>query len=259
MSISDACWDAYTRVNRIFADFILKLVNEDSLVWIHDYQLMLVAKFLREQKPNLRIAYFHHIPFPSSEIFRTIPGRRELITGLLGADYVGFHTFDYSRHFLQSVQRLVRIPTKVNEVIYQERPIKVATHPLGVDFKNLDEVSSTIPEPEVHQGSLATKEKIQFLGIDRLDYTKGIPERLQSFREFLRKNPDMLGKATLVQLCVPSRTDIGSYSKIRAQVERLVGQINGEFSRPNYTPVQYIFRPLEFNEVVSLYKQSDVA
>lgn len=259
MSISDEYWDAYLRVNRIFANEILRLADEDSYIWIHDYQLMLLPKFLREQRPSLKIAYFHHIPFPSSEIFRAIPSRQDLIHGLLGADYVGFHTFDYARHFMQSVQRLVGIQTKVNEVIYDDRPIKISPHPLGVDFRNISSISAKISAPEDHSGSLATKDLIRFLGIDRLDYTKGIPERLQSFREFLKSNPEFAGKATLIQICVPSRQDIGSYSRIRAHVERLVGQINGEFSMPGYTPVQYIYRSQPMEEVVRLYKQSDVA
>ncbi|MFW7379275.1 MAG: bifunctional alpha,alpha-trehalose-phosphate synthase (UDP-forming)/trehalose-phosphatase [Oligoflexus sp.] len=258
MSISDEFWEAYVQVNRIFAEEVLKLADKESFVWVHDYQLMLLPKFLKEQMPSLRIAYFHHIPFPSSEIFRAIPSRQDLIHGLLGADYIGFHTYDYVRHFMQSVQRLVGIQTGVNEVIFEDRPIKVSPHPLGVDFRSIDSVAHNIPVDDSQDGSLASKEIIRFLGIDRLDYTKGLPERLQSFREFLKSYPEFLGKATLIQICVPSRQDIGSYNKIRASVERLVGQINGEFSKPGYTPIQYIFRSQPFEEVVRLYKTSDV-
>ena len=258
MSISDEYWEAYTKVNRIFADHILANVTDGAYVWVHDYQLMLLPQFLKEGNSTLKIAYFHHIPFPSSEIFRAIPGRRDLARGLLGADYIGFHTYDYVRHFLQTVQRLVGIQTKVNEIIYQDRPIKVAAHPLGVDFKTISSLSASLPPVEDSYEKLGDKPVIRFLGIDRLDYTKGLPERLQSFREFLKSFPEYVGKASLLQICVPSRQDINSYNKIRAQVERLVGQINGEFSKPGYTPVQYIFRSQPMEEVVRLYKTSDV-
>lgn len=259
MSISDEYWDAYRKVNRIFAEKILNSVEDESLVWVHDYQLMLLPELLKQANPSLKIAYFHHIPFPSSEIFRAIPARKEIITGLLGADYIGFHTYDYARHFLTCIQRLVGIPTKVNEVFYQDRPIKVAAHPLGVDFPTLAKAAQTIPTSSETVDRLADKQCIRFLGIDRLDYTKGIPERLRSFHAFLEANPEYVGKATLIQICVPSRQDIGSYNKIRAQVERLVGKINGEFSRPAYTPVQYIFRSQPFEEIIRLYKTADVA
>jgi trehalose 6-phosphate synthase/phosphatase len=258
MSISVEYWDAYVKVNRLFADMILEHATDESYVWVHDYQLMLLPKFLKEQKPDLKIAYFHHIPFPSSEIFRALPSRQDLVRGLLGADYIGFHTYDYARHFLQSVQRLVGIQTKVNEVIYQDRPIKVAPHPLGVDFRTIAGMAEGIEFTDNPEGPLSAKEHIRFLGIDRLDYTKGLPERLQAFREFLKSYPEYVGKTTLTQICVPSRQDIGSYNKIRASVERLVGKINGEFSKPNYTPVQYIFRSQPMEEVVRLYKTSDV-
>lgn len=258
MSISNEYWDAYVEVNRTFAEHILATVEDHSFVWVHDYQLMLLPQLLKQANPTLKIAYFHHIPFPSSEIFRTIPARTELIKGLLGADYIGFHTYDYARHFLMTIQRLLVIPTKVNEVIYDDRPVKIAAHALGVDYQNLSKVAKNIDVESPQVETLGEKQSIRFLGIDRLDYTKGLPERLQSFREFLTLYPEYIGKASLVQICVPSRQDIGSYNKIRAQVERLVGQINGEFSRPSYTPIQYIFRSQPLEEVIRLYKSSDV-
>lgn len=258
MSISNEYWDAYVKVNQYFAEHILSIVEDDSFVWIHDYQLMLLPQLLKKANPSLKIAYFHHIPFPSSEIFRAIPARTELITGLLGADYIGFHTYDYARHFLMTVQRLLGIPTKVNEVFFDDRPVKIAAHALGVDYQNLSKLAKNIKLSSQPVESLGEKSSIRFLGIDRLDYTKGLPERLQSFREFLTLYPEYIGKATLVQICVPSRQDIGSYNRIRAQVERLVGQINGEFSRPSYTPIQYIFRSQPLEEIIRLYKSSDV-
>lgn len=256
MSISDGHWHAYVKANQLFAERIQMFINPNDRIWVHDYQLMLLPRMLRNHYPDLKIAYFHHIPFPSSEIFRAIPRRKELIDGLLGADYIGFHTYDYVRHFLQSTQRLAGIKTKVNEIIFEDRPIKVAAHPLGVDFKAFSTSRSSVFEnnPEY----LKDKDRVTILGIDRLDYTKGLPERLKSFARFLEFYPEFVGKVRLIQICVPSRQDIGSYNRIRSQVERLVGKINGEFSRTDYIPVEYIFRSIPQNEVVDLYKQADV-
>ncbi len=256
MSISDGHWHAYVKANQLFAERILMFINPDDRIWVHDYQLMLLPRMLRNHYQDLKIAYFHHIPFPSSEIFRAIPRRKELIDGLLGADYIGFHTYDYVRHFLQSTQRLAGIKTKVNEIIFEDRPIKVAAHPLGVDFKAFSTSKSSVFEDNPEY--LRDKERITILGIDRLDYTKGLPERLKSFARFLEFYPEVVGKVRLIQICVPSRQDIGSYNRIRSQVERLVGKINGEFSRSDYIPVEYIFRSIPQQEVVELYKQADV-
>lgn len=254
MSISDQYWKAYQEVNQQFAEVVLSQAKKDCEVWVHDYQLILLPKLLREQRPDLKISYFHHIPFPSIEIFRTIPRRLELIEGFLGADYLGFHTFDYANHFIQAVQRITGSKTKVNEVYCKDRPIKVATHPLGVDFKMIDQRSSYLME----HNPIQRKPGITVLGIDRLDYTKGLPERLKSFREFLHMFPDQIGKVRLIQLCVPSRQDIDSYGEIRSEVEQLVGQINGEFGSPGYTPIEYLFRSLPFDQVIELYQSADV-
>ncbi|SMF64476.1 bifunctional alpha,alpha-trehalose-phosphate synthase (UDP-forming)/trehalose-phosphatase [Pseudobacteriovorax antillogorgiicola] len=255
MSISDGHWKSYVEANHAFAKAIIDLLSPGDRIWVHDYQLMLLPQILREHQNDLKISYFHHIPFPSSEIFRAIPRRSELINGLLGADYIGFHTYDYARHFIQSAKRVAGAKTKINEIMFQDRPIKVAAHPLGVDFKAFAKTKSLgtrILE------RLRDSDRITFLGIDRLDYTKGLPERLKSFARFLELYPHFVGKARLIQICVPSRQNIGSYNKIRSQVERLVGKINGEFSRSDYIPVEYIFRSIPQEEVIELYQQADV-
>ena len=255
MGVSDNHWPAYVEANEAFADKIQEIVNPGDRVWIHDYQLMLLPNLLRMRQLDLKISYFHHIPFPSSEIFRTIPRRKQLIQGLLGADYIGFHTYDYARHFIQSVKRLAGAKTRIYEIIHEDRPIKVAAHPLGVDFKAFDQER---PLRQISPEYLKDKSNITFLGIDRLDYTKGLPERLQSFERFLQLYPKYRGKAKLIQVCVPSRQDIGSYNQIRSSVERLVGKINGEFSSPDYIPIEYIFRSIPPEEVIDLYQQADV-
>ncbi|SMF00580.1 bifunctional alpha,alpha-trehalose-phosphate synthase (UDP-forming)/trehalose-phosphatase [Pseudobacteriovorax antillogorgiicola] len=255
MSISDNHWDSYQKVNQQFAEKIIEILQPDDWIWIHDYQLMLLPQILREHDSKLKISYFHHIPFPSSEIFSAIPRRQELMCGLLGADYIGFHTNDYVRHFMATVKRVLGAKTKINEINHDDRSIKVSAHPLGVDFGAF---SKPHPQETPPPAKLSDKERVTFLGIDRLDYTKGIPERLTSFARFLDLYPEYIGKARLTQICVPSRQDVDSYAEIRNQVERLVGNINGKVSSTDYIPVEYIFRSIPTAEVIDLYQKADV-
>lgn len=248
-------WVAYQEVNDAFLRTILEVAEAGDYVWVHDYHLMLLPNLLRRERPNLRIAYFHHIPFPSSEMFRILPIRRAVLYGLLGSDLIGFHTLDYVRHFLTSVSRLLGDETHVDQIHHQGRLVKVGAFPLGIDFDRMDRLSAAAQS----EASWKSSDTLLFLGIDRLDYTKGIPERLMAFRDFLREWPEYVGKVTFVQLSVPSRSDIASYGNLRSTVERLVGQINGEFGRPGYVPVQYLYRALPAEEVAALYAQADVA
>lgn len=258
MSISDECFDAYSKVNQLFANEILKTSKDGDYIWIQDYQLMLLPKMLKDKNPSLKISYFHHIPFPTTEIFRVIPRRKDLLRGVLGADYIGFHTNDYVRHFLNSCQRLLGVEARANEVYHNFKSIKVGAHPLGVDFNKL-----AIPiEKEKNTCAIKRKysqnKKISILGIDRLDYTKGISEKLHSFRKFLENYPEYLGKVQLTQICVPTREKILSYTEIKKEVEQLVGQINGQFGSEGYTPIQYIYRSISFQNIVKLYQNSDI-
>jgi len=261
MHFNEGDWERYQHVNRIFAQVTLEHIRPGDHVWVHDYQLMLMPGFLREGKRDLPIAYFHHIPFPSSEIFRIFPGREAILEGLLGADYIGFHTLDYARHFLSSVTRLIGSDIQVDEVHHRGRLVKVGAHPLGIDVDNIRKVAAAVENPRDWLGSGEENEAevTVYLGIDRLDYTKGIPQRLEAFERFLTLYPDMIGKTVLVLLCVPTRENIATYEELKAFVERMVGRINGKFSRPGYTPVQYLYRGLPFEEVVKLYLSADVA
>ena len=273
-------WRSYRAVNERFADTVLSLAEPGDRVWVHDYQLMLLPRMLRQAKRQLRIAYFHHIPFPSSEMFRIIPHRDDILEGLLGAEYIGFHTYDYVRHFVSAVARVLGNDIHVDEVHHDNRLIKVAAHPLGINFSQFAAMEEEATQPPTGAasslktgrddqpstdsladslGHTQTDRPKVFLGIDRLDYTKGITERLTAFREFLRTNESYVGRVTLVQLCVPSRAEIQTYGNLKAAVERLVGQINGEFGLPGYTPVQYLYRSMPLQDVINLYRSSDVA
>lgn len=253
-------WPAYTSINQAFANAVLAIAKPGDQIWVHDYQLMLLPALLRKANADLAIAYFHHIPFPSSELFRILQTRTEILEGLLGADLIGFHTHDYARHFLNSVSRILGSNTHLDEVLHQGRRIKVAALPLGVDVKMIKQSSENfIEQDDVMQLAREIGNRTVLLGIDRLDYTKGIPERLLAFRQLLQQYPQHIGNITFIQICVPTRTNIQSYIDLRAKVEQLVGQINGEFAAPGYTPVQYLYRAFTQDEIIAFYKLARVA
>lgn len=253
-------WQAYMKVNQKFADAVLAIAKAGDHIWVHDYQLMLLPALLRQANPALHVAYFHHIPFPSSELFRILQTRSEILQGLLGADIIGFHTYDYLRHFLTSVKRILGCDTHLDEIHHQGRHVRVAVHPLGVDVSMVRQHSdANIQTEELRQLARNMDSRKILLGIDRMDYTKGIPERLNAFRQLLMDYPEYIGQVTFLQISVPSRTDIPNYCDLKSKVEQLVGQINGEFSAPGYTPVQYLYRSFSQEEIIAFYRLADVA
>lgn len=253
-------WQAYEQVNQKFAESILEVAKPGDKIWVHDYQLMQVPALVRKANPQLNIGYFHHIPFPSSELFRILYLRKEILLGLLGAEIIGFHTQEYVCHFLTSVKRILGCQTHLDEILFEGRKIKVIAQPLGVDVqmirKQNDENASSTRIKELVNANSGRK---ILLGMDRLDYTKGIPERLLGFREFLKKYPQYIGQVNFIQICVPSRTDIQSYRDLKAEVERIIDQINDEFSAPGYTPIQYLYRSFSKEEIIAFYRLADVA
>lgn len=252
MRFSPAAWSAYEAVNARFADVVASVAEPGDRVWVHDYQLMLLPALLRERRPDLSIAYFHHIPFPSAEVFRIFPRREALLRGLLGADLIGFHTIDYVHHFAIAMTRHLGLETLLDAVEWQHRTVLVGAFPLGIDARAISDAPNAPPpfDPGKHK---------VMLGIDRLDYTKGIPERLLAFRDLLQQHPELVGTWTLLQVCVPSRGEIADYKALQNQVERLVGHINGAFARPGYTPIQYLHRSIPYDELIGLYRMADVA
>ncbi len=253
-------WQAYENVNLKFAKAILAIAQPDDQIWVHDYQLMRLPALLRQANPDFSIAYFHHIPFPSSELFRILKPRREMLQGLLGADIIGFHTYDYVRHFLTTVTRILGCHTHLDEILYHGRRVKVVAQPLGVDVQMIQRESENASgQKDVMKLAYQIGNCTVLLGLDRLDYTKGIPERLMAFRQLLKQYPQYIGKVTYIQISVPSRTNIQSYSDLRATVERLIGQINGEFGAPGYTPIQYLYRSFTKDEIIAFYKLARIA
>jgi trehalose 6-phosphate synthase/phosphatase len=251
-------FDAYEQVNARFADAVAAHWQPGDLVWIHDYQLMLVPAMLRERVPEARIGFFLHIPFPSSEIFRLLPQRERLLEGLLGADLLGFHTATYLRHFASAALRLVGAATEVDRLSWQGREVRMGVFPMGIDAAHFSELASS-PEVEELVASHRREGHQLLLAVDRLDYTKGIQRRLMAFEALLRAHPELQGKVRLVQVAVPSRENVEAYRDLREEVDALVGRIHGEFATPNWAPIHYLYRGISQAEIAALYRAADAA
>jgi trehalose 6-phosphate synthase/phosphatase len=250
-------WDAYVEVNERFADIVTQHYEPDDLIWVHDYQLLLLPEMLRQRLPDARIGFFLHIPFPSEELFRTLPERDRLLRGLLGADLVGFHTPAYLRHFAASLTQL-GLTVEIDRVQLTDREVRLGVFPMGIDAASFSTLAED-PAVQAEANALRGDGSVRLLvGVDRLDYTKGIPRRLLSYEKMLQTHPDLLERVRLVQVAVPSRTGVGAYQEFRSLVDGLVGRINGDFGTPRWVPVHYIYRSLSEAELVALYRAADV-
>jgi trehalose 6-phosphate synthase/phosphatase len=255
-------WTNYKDVNEIFCNAVMETTKPDDVVWIHDYHLMLLPKLLKEKMPDVPIGFFLHIPFPSYEIFRLLPKkwRIDILNGILGADLIGFHTHDYTQYFLSCALRILGYEHDLGKMVIGERIVKVDTFPMGIDFKRFYDAANS---PEILRDRGKLKETLAeskvILSIDRLDYTKGIINRLQGFELFLEKNPQWHRKVKLVSVVVPSRIGVEHYEQIKNRIDELVGRINGQFSTIGWTPIWYKYRFLPFHPLVALYTVSDIA
>ena len=262
-------WEAYCSVNERFAAAIIKNVEDGDVVWVHDYQLLLVPEMVKRQRPDITIGFFLHIPFPSYEVFRILPWRKELLQGMLGADLLGFHTYDYARHFNSSVKRLLGYDLDFNTISLESRHVYVDVFPMGIDYDKFQSYAAKVQSTPIQERSkqhqdidrflLQDTDRHLLLSIDRLDYTKGIPERLKAYKHFLRKHPEFREKVSLILLVVPSRVDVEQYKNLKSEIEELVGSINGEFGSINWAPVVYFYRSLAFESLIELYSSADVA
>jgi len=256
----EAEWDAYRQVNRAFAERVLTELRPGDRVWVQDYHLMLLPALIRETQPEVPIGFFLHIPFPSSEIYRMLPWRAEILEGLIGADLVGFHSFGYTRHFLSSLLRLLGLDQSFGQVMVRGRPVQAETFPLGVDVERFAAVADD-PEAQAELERLrreADGRRI-VLSVDRLDFTKGLLERLQAFDRFLSEHPEWRKRVTFIMLCVPSRERVPEYRSLKRRVDEWVGRINGRHGQPGWSPIWYLYRALPFNKFVPLYQLADVA
>lgn len=252
-------WEAYESVNRQFAEAIVEHYREGDRIWVHDYQLMLVPAMVRELLPQATIGFFLHIPFPSLEVFRTLPWRSEVVEGLLGADVIGFHTYGYQRHFASCLLRMMGLEVLVDEVHWQDRLVRLGSFPIGIDTPDFIQRASN-PAAEEAAAKLVSRDpgvKL-LLGVDRLDYSKGLIRRFCAIERLLEVDPGLAGRFRFVQVAVPSRTNVESYAQFRRQIDELVGRINGRFSTTDWAPIQYLYRGVSPEELVALYRAADV-
>ena len=253
-------WLAYQRVNQKFAEILSEELEDDDTVWIHDYQLLLLPQLIRAISPNATIGFFLHITFPSYESFRLLPWRRALLNGMLGADFLGFHTYDDMRHFLSSVNRLAGLGNSNGTIKVKNRLIKADALPMGIDY---EKYAASAQDPETlarearYRKSIGTVKLI--LSIDRLDYSKGITQRLRAFELFLSKYPYFKEKVSLFMVVVPSRDSVSKYKQLKEEIDLLVGRINGQFSKLNWTPIHYFYRSFPLPALSAFYRISDVA
>ncbi|TKJ39049.1 trehalose-6-phosphate synthase [candidate division LCP-89 bacterium B3_LCP] len=253
---------AYARVNSRFTDIVLQVAQEEDFIWVHDYQLGLVPGLVRQRLPNARIGFFWHIPFPHVDVFSILPGARGFLEALLGADRIGFHVPDYVENFLKSVETLTShtVDFENNEVEINGRRVQVGAWPISVDFPYLEGYASKIryqkKAQKIKDGIFADR---IILGVDRLDYTKGILERLYAIDRFFQKRPKYRGKVSFLQIAAPSRSQVGSYRHLKDRIDQVVGDINGKYAQLGWTPVHYFYKGFSFEEVIHLYMAADIA
>ncbi|KAI9339690.1 glycosyltransferase family 20-domain-containing protein [Obelidium mucronatum] len=261
ISYDEICWEAYRQANADFADALADCIEDGDLIWIHDYHLMLLPALLRarlDPTRNVKIGFFLHIPFPSSEIYRILPVRREILIGVLAADLLGFHTYDYARHFLSSCARILGVHTMPNIVEFEGRCVHVGTFPIGIDPPKFHEC---LQKPSVVARIKSLKATFNgcrvLVGVDRLDYIKGVPQKLRAFELFLQQHPEWIEKVVLVQVAVPSRQDVEEYQQLRDVVNELVGRINGKFGSVTFMPIHFVHKSVNFEELNAVYSVAD--
>lgn len=253
-------WKTYQKVNRKFAKEIAEILEPEDTVWIHDYQLLLLPQLIRELSPKATIGFFLHIPFPSYEAFRLLPWRRQILEGMLGSDFLGFHTYDDMRHFLSSVNRLAGLGNSNSRIDVDNRKVLVDALPMGIDYDKY-EAAASHPETlsrEVRYRTGLGDQRLM-LSVDRLDYSKGIPQRLKAFELFLERNPSFSGKVSLIMLVVPSRDQVGKYRELKEEIDLLVGRINGNHGKMDWTPIHYFYRSFTLTALSAFYRMADVA
>jgi trehalose 6-phosphate synthase/phosphatase len=255
-------WETYVRVNRAFCDVVANIARPEDTVWIHDYHLLLLPEMLRAAQPALNIGFFLHTPFPSFEIFRLLPSawKQQISRGMLGADLIGFHVHEYTQHFLQCMQRILGYEHRLGKLVTGDRVLRADTFPLGVDFPKFAQTA------ESDAVAMRTRQIRSELGqikiiisVDRLDYTKGISDRLQAYELFLERHPEWQRKVTFVLLVVPSRVEVPQYRQMKEDLDERVGKLNGRFATLGWAPLVYQYHQVDFEELVALYQVADVA
>ncbi|WP_316811822.1 bifunctional alpha,alpha-trehalose-phosphate synthase (UDP-forming)/trehalose-phosphatase [Pedobacter heparinus] len=252
-------WDSYKVVNEKFKTATLSHLGVGDTIWIHDYQLLLLPCLIRSAQAAVTIGFFQHIPFPSFEIFRLIPWREQLIAGMLGSDLLGFHTFDDARHFLSAASRLSSSNLSDNILSYKNRQVVVEAFPMGIDARKFDELTRTEKVAKYTASFKASLKNVKtILTIDRLDYSKGILQRLQAFELLLQLHPEYIGQLALYMIVVPSRDTVPKYKELKDQIDQLVGNINARFRTINWVPVHYFYRSFSIEFLSAIYSTADI-
>ncbi len=249
----------YSVLNSLFAEAALDEYEPGDHIWVHDYHLMLAPTYIREQQPEASVALFWHIPWPAMEVLRIVPWARELIRGLLGCDLIGFHVEDYVENFLEGARVLLGAEVQGNVIHWEGRQIRIEAHPIGIDVSRFERITAA---PEMSQRVKMLRDEIGaerlIVGVDRLDYTKGILERLLAFELLLQEFPEYRGWVSLIQVATPSRTEVTSYQQLKREVDEAVGRINGAFGRADWLPVHYRYRTFSQEELCVYYRAADV-
>jgi trehalose 6-phosphate synthase/phosphatase len=252
-------WEAYRRVNRKFAEAILKVAVDGDQVWVHDYHLFLLPEMLRGGGKQLKVGFFLHTPFCSSEIFRVLPDRAQLLKGVLGADLIGFHTYNYLRHFRSALLQVLGWESEMEGMWHDGREVRMGVYPIGHNHSGFER---EMQDPDFtdllvrHLGDLAGKRMI--LNVERLDYTKGVPQKLAAMRRFLETNPDKRDDVLFVLIAVPSRQGVREYDELTEEVQREVGAINGEFGKVGHAPIQFLHRGFPMCDLAAFYALAEV-
>ncbi|KAB8077030.1 glycosyl transferase [Aspergillus leporis] len=264
VTFNEDAWEAYQRVNEIFADTVADQAANGDLIWVHDYHLLLLPSLLRErlekQGKNCSIGFTLHTPFPADDFWRALPVQKGLLKGLLASDVLGFHTDEYRRNFTESCARSLGADTeKEGQIKYEGHEAYVGTFVVGIDPQKFnDSMEDPNVQKRIHELEKQYEGKTVIIGVDRLDYTKGLVQKLEGYAHFLNTYPELEGKVTLIQVAVPSREDVKEYQDLEKEISILVGKINGEHATPDGTPLIYMHRSVSFTELTALYSISDI-
>ena len=261
-NFAEKYWKYYQQVNQKFAEAILEELNSNDIIWIHDYHLALVPQYIRQKKPKAKVGIFWHIPFPAPDVFNMLPWSKEIVQGLLHADLVGFHTPRYVNNFLETAlsQPEVKVDRKRGICLFHGKTTKIKNFPISIDAKYIEWIGR---QPKSIEKSRKIKQNLRdtklILGVDRLDYSKGILERLLSIELFFEKYSEQKGKVTFLQIAVPSRTKINNYRIMKREIEEAVGRINGRLGSTDWMPIYYFYKGFSFEELISYYMAADIA
>ncbi|PSR02495.1 MAG: trehalose-6-phosphate synthase [Bacteroidetes bacterium QS_8_68_28] len=262
LDLRDEFFEHYRQVNERFAEAVNEEYQEGDVIWMQDYHLTFAPALVREAHPDAVMGHFWHIPWPAMEVFRILPGARKILRGMLGNDLIGFHVEEYAKNFVESAEVLLGAEVERPEGIihWKGREVHVEAHPIGIEvgrFERMSESDKVKRETEEVREEFGAESLV--VGIDRLDYTKGVLSRLKAFEEFLEENPDYHGKVSLFQVATPSRTEVESYQQLKREVDEAVGRINGQFAGDYWVPVHYRYRTYTQEELCSFYRAADVA